>query len=104
MPHMHGLGTSIDTKLYKGGAGAGVDLGAAPKWDFNTQYWYPIDATVEKGDVIKTRCAWNNTTDQTVKFGENTENEMCYSFTLYYPRVTQGIWNWQAPAAVSTCP
>lgn len=104
MPHMHGLGTTIDTKLYPAGGGAPIDLGAAPKWDFNAQYWYPIEATVKSGDVIKTRCSWNNTTDQNVKFGENTENEMCYSFTLYYPRVTQTIWNWQAPAAVSTCP
>ena len=61
----------------------------------------PVTATLHGGDVIKTRCAWNNTTDQTVQFGENTENEMCFSFTMYYPRVT--LPSWMAPAAISTC-
>jgi hypothetical protein len=103
MPHMHNIGTAIDTKLWKGGTGTPIDLGSVAKWDFQTQFWYPIDATLENGDVIKTHCAWNNTSDQNVKFGENTENEMCYSFTMYYPRVTGPIWNWQAGAATSTC-
>jgi hypothetical protein len=103
MPHMHELGTTIETKLYRGGTGAPVDLGAAPKWDFQTQYWYPLDVSVATNDVVKTRCAWKNTTNTDVKFGENTEDEMCYSFTMYYPRIDSNLWTWALPALGSQC-
>ena len=103
MPHMHEVGTAIETKLYKGGTGNPIDLGTVSKWDFNTQYWQPLDATIAGNDVVKTRCAWKNTTDADVKFGENTEDEMCYSFTLYYPRIESNLWSWTVPAATSQC-
>ena len=103
MPHMHELGTTIETKLYKGGTGAAVDLGTVTNWDFNTQYWQPLSAKVAPGDVIRTRCAWKNTTDATVKFGEDTEDEMCFSFTLYYPKIDSALWNWGLPAAAASC-
>jgi len=103
MPHMHELGTAIETKLYKGGTGAPIDLGTVPTWDFNTQYWQPLNAEIKAGDTVKTRCAWKNTTDQDVGFGENTEDEMCYSFTLYYPRIESNLWSWTVPAATSSC-
>jgi cytochrome c551/c552 len=103
MPHMHELGTAIDTKLYPGGTGTPVDLGSAPKWDFQTQYWLPLTAELKANDVVKTRCAWKNTTGQKVKFGENTEDEMCYSFTMYYPKIDSALWSWQIPAYTSQC-
>lgn len=103
MPHMHEIGSAIETKLYKGGTGAPIDLGSVPRWDFNTQFWQPLDATLVANDVVKTRCAWNNTTSANVKFGENTENEMCYSFTLYYPRIDSALWTWAAPSLTSQC-
>ncbi len=103
MPHMHELGTAIETKLYKGGTGAPIDLGTVPNWDFNTQYWQPLDANIKSGDVVKTRCAWKNTTDTDVGFGENTEDEMCYSFTLYYPRIESNLWSWTLPAYSANC-
>jgi len=103
MPHMHELGTAIDTKLYPGGNGAPVDLGTAAKWDFQTQYWLPLSAELKTNDVVKTRCAWKNTTGQKVKFGENTEDEMCYSFTMYYPKIDSALWSWQIPAYTSQC-
>ena len=62
-----------------------------------------IASTVKSGDTIRTRCAWNNTTGADVKFGENTDDEMCWSFTMYYPRVTTPLWNWALPSATSKC-
>lgn len=40
---------------------------------------------VAQGDVITTTCKWNNTTDRLVHWGENTEDEMCFNYTAYYP-------------------
>jgi hypothetical protein len=54
---------------------------------FGEQHSYPLDppVVVEAGDVINTSCFYTNTTSQTVTFGENTGNEMCFNFALYYP-------------------
>jgi hypothetical protein len=105
MPHMHKLGTEMSTELLSGGpSGPATDLGTVTNWSFNTQAWLPISGAVAKtNDVIRTRCAWNNTTASTVKFGENTADEMCYSFTAYYPKVPSALWSWALPAVTSQC-
>jgi hypothetical protein len=100
LPHMHQIGTTIATEDVTA-AGTPVNLGNVPNWDFQNQVWQPITATLQPGDVIQTRCAWTNTSSSTVVFGPDTENEMCFSFTMYYPRVT--VWNWSYPAVTSTC-
>jgi hypothetical protein len=111
MPHMHKLGTSMSTQLFAGGAGgAASDLGTIASWSFNTQAWLPIPSPpgqtgiiTKTNDVITTRCAWSNSTGVDVPFGEKTSQEMCYSFTVYYPRVAAPVWSWAIPAATSQC-
>lgn len=109
MPHMHQLGTEMSTKLTPAGGGADTDLGTDLKFSFQTQAWYPIGTTpqghvIRNGDKIATRCKWVNPTDSEVGYGENTADEMCYSFTMYYPKVQSGLgWSWAAPATVSQC-
>lgn len=102
MPHMHQLGLSISTTAY-GLAGGGTprDLGTQAAWDFQNQAWLPVKATLSPGDSVVTRCKWQNTTVLPVAFGEGTADEMCYSFTMYYPRIPNLTWN--APASASTC-
>lgn len=108
MPHMHKLGVRMATELTPKAGGPKVDLGTVPSFDFNTQAWLPIkDATTAAGDVITTTCGWKNTTGGEVEFGENTADEMCYSFTIYYPRIKSELWSWAVPAGPppfgSTC-
>ena len=102
-PHMHQLGSSIETTLDPPDGGGAVSLGAQPTWNFQSQTWFPLTQEVDKGDVVKTRCAWNNTTDAPVSYGPYTEDEMCYSFTMYYPKITSTKWYWGNPALTSTC-
>ena len=100
-PHMHQIGTLIETTDIPGGTGAPENLGSQPDWSFQSQEWFNINATINAGDVIKTRCAWSNPGDTPVTFGEDTSNEMCFSFTMYYPAAS---WSsWITPAAASTC-
>ncbi|MDB4939419.1 MAG: hypothetical protein JWP87_6391 [Labilithrix sp.] len=114
MPHMHKLGTDMTTELLAGGpSGPATDLGTVKGWNFNTQAWFEIKgdgtgggAVSKTDDVIQTKCSWKNTTGAEVSFGENTADEMCYSFTTYYPRIVppQGLpWSWAYPAAASSC-
>lgn len=103
MPHMHKLGRTISTVNLPGGTGAPVDLGTREVWSFDSQYWEPLDTIVSGGDTVRTRCAWDNPGSQTVTFGEDTSDEMCYSFAIYYPRITGPTWNWALPSALSSC-
>lgn len=102
MPHMHKLGRAMTTTLERAGA-APQDLGTVSNWSFDTQSWYPISGETKAGDVIRTKCTWTNDTGSPVGFGTKTSEEMCYSFTLYYPRVESPVWSWQFPAYASSC-
>lgn len=84
-PHMHKLG--VYAKLVLTQAGQQMVLHDAP-FSFDEQRIYPFrpDVVVNTGDSFATTCSYNNTTDQTVRFGQNTENEMCFNFVLYYPK------------------
>lgn len=103
IPHMHQIGTSIGTLQLPGGSGAGVDLGTQASWDFQTQTWFPVNATLQAGDVIRTRCVWTNPGDTAVTWGEYTKDEMCFSFTMYYPKIQSSLWSWILPAKTGSC-
>jgi cytochrome c551/c552 len=103
MPHMHLLGKEISTVVRPGGSGAPIDIGTREPWNFDNQYWDKLDVTVKGGDRVTTRCYWENPTSQSVGFGEDTNDEMCYSFAMYYPKIESAQWNWMLPAAGSQC-
>jgi hypothetical protein len=99
-PHMHQLGQAIQTEQTLADGGI-IGMAESVPWNFNSQIWFPIDTVLNAGDTVTTRCAWQNSTPQPVTFGQNTEDEMCYSFTAYYPKVTAGGWSWALPASAS---
>jgi len=42
--------------------------------------------TVYNGDTVRTTCIYENNTNQTIRFGESSEDEMCMNFARYYPK------------------
>ncbi len=52
-------------------------------WNFNDQPTTPMQFSVNKGENLNLDCKYQNTTSQTVAYGESTEQEMC-AFVLYY--------------------
>ncbi len=101
LPHMHEIGKLIETTQLVGGQGSPLPMGKKDPWNFEEQSWVPLDNTVNPGDVITTRCAWDNPTDKDVSFGLYTQDEMCFSFTMFYP------WDpsipWLGPSYMSQC-
>lgn len=82
-PHMHRLGTYSALRHTAGGVMTTLHEGA---FDFEDQQIYPLgDVVVNNGDSLTTECTYDNTTDSTVRFGQNTSDEMCFNFTVYYP-------------------
>lgn len=101
LPHMHEIGKLIETTQRVGGQGTPLPMGKKDPWNFEEQSWVPINNTVSAGDVVTTRCAWDNTTNKDVSFGLYTQDEMCFSFTMFYP------WDpdipWLYPSYASQC-
>ncbi|MDB5219697.1 MAG: hypothetical protein JWO86_7624 [Myxococcaceae bacterium] len=102
-PHMHKLGTSIVTTVRPGGTGEPVDLGSVPNWDYANQTWLPIDYVLRPGDVVESKCSWKNPSDHGVGYGPTSDDEMCFSYVMYFPKIEVSTWNWSLPALYSTC-
>jgi hypothetical protein len=47
-------------------------------YDFDDQRLELLDLKLNAGDVTRVTCNYQNTTDQTITFGESTHNEMCF--------------------------
>jgi hypothetical protein len=85
-PHMHTHGTSITTVIDRGGDPSKREtLLDVANWDFESQVSQPVSMIVQRGDTLTTTCHYKNTTDQAIKFGERTEDEMCFDFLLSWP-------------------
>ena len=102
MPHLHKYGTIISAEVIPPN-GPSVVLSHREPWNFETQYWDSVSAKVSPGDVVRTRCVWENTSSQTVAFGETTSDEMCYVFAAYWPRLTLPGWSWTTPVSSAQC-
>lgn len=103
MPHMHYVGTDIKISAERtspeGKDPAKECVIQAPKWDFNWQQTYAINAPIEElptlktGDTMEVRCAYDNTLDnpfvkralmeqnlsapKDIVLGEGSLDEMC---------------------------
>jgi hypothetical protein len=84
-PHAHKLAVRMKFTLQRK-SGELVTMHDMP-FMFGEQHSYPLDPPIitNAGDVINTSCYYTNMTGATVTFGENTGNEMCFNFALYYP-------------------
>lgn len=52
-------------------------------FDFQLQHSYNVRTTLMPGDSTATTCQYT----EPARFGEGTMDEMCYAFTLYYPKL-----------------
>jgi hypothetical protein len=59
-------------------------------YDFNFQAFEPVPpdtAMVAPGDLLSTRCTYDSSPrTNTTRYGEDSQDEMCYNFLMYYPR------------------
>lgn len=89
-PHMHVLGTSYRIWRERDGEDTCVAEG---RYTFDNQLSYVFKEPVElqAGDRMHLECTWDNSADnphrifdepQEIRFGERTDEEMCYSFSL----------------------
>jgi hypothetical protein len=82
-PHMHQTGVGAKFEIIRKNGTVEMLDDSAFNWE--DQSIKPIMAVVNPGDKIKTTCIYNNTTGRTIRFGESTEDEMCFNFSRYIP-------------------
>jgi hypothetical protein len=106
-PHMHGRGMAMSTERVTGSATETVLDQKSFSWE--NQSVFPVSKKINGNDVLRTHCTWKNTSSDTVTYGERTEDEMCFMFAAYYPKVTStgGLFPlpfvFGMPAAFANC-
>ena len=108
-PHMHTRGAAMSTERIPGGNGTSEMIFEQKNFSFEAQANFPIQKAVTNGDVMRTRCSWKNPSDQTIKFGEGTDDEMCFDFIGYYPNIPDQVafgiplFSWVTPSYNANC-
>ena len=62
-------------------------------WDFESQYVYATEMDFAQGDLIKTSCVYENDSDEPLRFGEKTADEMCFNFAYISPPIPVSLCN-----------
>ncbi len=91
-PHMHVLGKGYRVSMSRPGE-AEECIVASDRYDFNNQLTYGFAAPVRvgSGTTLTLSCTWDNSAEnpnqffdppQEIRYGERTDEEMCYAFSL----------------------
>jgi hypothetical protein len=81
-PHMHTKGVRMTAEITR--VGGKKEMLHDQAFDFALQHSYNAQTVLMPGESIKTTCTYN----APANFGEGTTDEMCYLFTLYYPKLS----------------
>jgi hypothetical protein len=82
-PHMHKYGRRMKIEILR--VNGTVETLHDEPFDFNSQIAYPKDVVLKPGDLMQTRCYYENMSADRVHFGERTQDEMCFGFVTAWP-------------------
>lgn len=82
--HMHRAGRRFLGTIVRAN-GERETLLEIPSWDFDHQLVHRVDALIEAGDSVETRCEWSNDGDQPIQAGSFTRDEMCNQGLFVWP-------------------
>ncbi len=85
--HEHQYGTNVTVDAVASAADPGTSVYNVPGWLWSepkTQTFSPTFKVPANGGFRFT-CDWNNTSSQSVSFGESANQEMCFFWAYYYP-------------------
>jgi hypothetical protein len=84
-PHAHTLAKAMKFTATVGGKEVVMHDGP---FVFEEQRSYALKPALvlNTGDKVSTTCVYTNNSNRAITFGENTGNEMCFNFAVYYPK------------------
>jgi len=85
LPHMHQMGSHFDLFLNHSDGSETCGLRGDYSFDNQIGYLFREPIQVSETDMITLSCTWDNPTDQTVRYGERTDEEMCLFFAMVGP-------------------
>lgn len=85
LPHMHQMGSQFDLFLNHPDGSETCGLSGDYSFDNQLGYLFKEPIKVNETDLITLSCTWDNPTDQTVRYGERTDEEMCLFFAMVGP-------------------
>jgi hypothetical protein len=80
VPHMHYKGRHMKATLNR--ADGSHEVFHDRDFDFYYESMYPVDVTLQPGDSVTTECTYS----EPMIYGPGVDAEMCYMFTVAYPR------------------
>jgi len=86
--HTHRFGTDVRVSLASDTMAPVMPLYAPARFDWESPETKQLGphVSVPKGGGFLLQCAWNNTTDGEIRWGESANAEMCFFWGYYYPR------------------
>ena len=86
--HTHRYGTNVKVSLASAPTTATLPLYAPQHFDWESPETAQLSphVSVPKGGGFMLQCAWNNTGDSALRWGESATAEMCFFWGYYYPR------------------
>ena len=100
-PHMHKAGTYSKLEVIRQGGKVETILEKPFEFDNQTTYMLPTPVVINPGDKLKTTCRFRNPTSIAKRYGESSDEEMCYLFTTAYP--AGSLHNGKNGCFVGTC-
>lgn len=99
VPHMHLAGRRMKVTIHR--ANGMDEVLHDEAFDFQSQVSYPKTQQIMPGDTITTDCTYS----EPKMFGRGSHDEMCYAFTMYYPKLalTNGDLIWSTLHGPDTC-
>jgi hypothetical protein len=82
-PHMHRLGRHLTTVVNHSMGPQEVLYDGDFSFDYQVLHDTPL--LLQAGDTLTTRCTYQNTTNNDVRFGQSTTEEMCFDFVYAWP-------------------
>jgi hypothetical protein len=85
--HEHRFGTGVQVNVAPSKSGPMTSVYAPSPFVWSEPATTPHDPpfSVPVGGGFDFTCTWNNTSSQTVTFGESANDEMCFFWAYYYP-------------------
>lgn len=90
LPHMHQTGVHLRFFYAPPGGEEAVLFDRDYDFDSQEMQMYEPIVQLEAGGTITTECTWDNPTDETLTFGQSSNEEMCFA----------GLWGIPANAAL----
>jgi Copper type II ascorbate-dependent monooxygenase, C-terminal domain len=90
--HTHQYGTNVKVAISDSKGGKDTSVYDVPNWKWSEPATVYADPPFEvpAGGGFHFSCDWDNTSNNTVSFGESANNEMCFFWAYYYP--SQGAY------------